>query len=333
MSNGFPIRSRRRTALVAIPAALALLLAGCGGGDDTTASSSDASASAPSPSATEATVAAATAPQRKTPLGVTVTGDFGSKPALTVPTSEAPTKLETSVLVEGKGEKVKSGDYLVVNYFGQTWKPKDGKVNIFDNSYDRKRPTVFPIGVGQVIDGWDKSLVGQNIGSRVLISVPPAQGYGTDAGAHELGGQTLLFVVDIVGSLPKPAAATGEVVKAPAGYPVVENVSGKEPKVTSTKGVTAPQQDKGTLLIKGTGATIADKGNLALQIVQSALTDGTAIQNTWAQAPRIVPVADVLQVAPQLKGQKVGSRVMVLTADAGQGSSVLIVDVIAQFGE
>ena len=33
----------------------------------------------------------------------------------------------------------------------------------------------FPIGVGQVIPGWDKALVGQKVGSRVLLVIPPGR--------------------------------------------------------------------------------------------------------------------------------------------------------------
>jgi peptidylprolyl isomerase len=51
-----------------------------------------------------------------------------------------------------------------------------------------------------VIGGWDKGLVGQNLGSRVLLSVPPEHGYGSrgvpQAGIG--GGDTLVFVVDLV---------------------------------------------------------------------------------------------------------------------------------------
>ena len=37
---------------------------------------------------------------------------------------------------------------------------------VFDSSFDRGVPASFPIGVGQVIPGWDKALVGVNAGSR-----------------------------------------------------------------------------------------------------------------------------------------------------------------------
>ena len=71
---------------------------------------------------------------------------------------------------------------------------------MFDNSYDRGQPLSFPIGVGMVISGWDQGLVGQRVGSRVLLSIPPEFGYGSRGVPQAgIGGEdTLVFVVDII---------------------------------------------------------------------------------------------------------------------------------------
>jgi peptidylprolyl isomerase len=124
------------------------------------------------------------------------TGSFGEKPTLTFPDAAAPAELEVVVLSRGNGDLVEAGDDLVVHYLGQSWGG-----HVFDNSYDRGSSIGFLIGVGAVIGGWDEGLVGQQIGSRVLLSVPPHLGYG-DRGvpaAGIKGGDTLVFVVDIVG--------------------------------------------------------------------------------------------------------------------------------------
>jgi len=124
------------------------------------------------------------------------TGTFGEKPTLTFPETVAPTELEVVVLEPGDGDLVAAGDDLVVNYLGQTWGGA-----IFDNSYDRGTPISFPIGLGAVIAGWDEGLVGRQIGSRLLLSIPPRLGYGTRGmpAAGIKGTDTLVFVVDIVG--------------------------------------------------------------------------------------------------------------------------------------
>lgn len=126
----------------------------------------------------------------------TATGGFGDKPTLTFPDGGAPAGLQVQVLEEGTGPVVEAGRTIVVNYFGQTWGG-----HVFDNSYDRGSTIDFPIGVGAVIGGWDKGLVGRNVGDRVVLSCPPEYGYGMrgvpQAGIG--GGDTLVFVVDVVG--------------------------------------------------------------------------------------------------------------------------------------
>ncbi|MCL2092316.1 MAG: FKBP-type peptidyl-prolyl cis-trans isomerase [Micrococcales bacterium] len=123
------------------------------------------------------------------------TGGFGDRPTLTFPATGAPADLQVQVLVPGTGAAVAAGQDIEVHYLGQTWGG-----GVFDTSYDRGETISFPIGVGQVIAGWDQGLVGQPIGSRLLLSIPSHLGYG-DRGvpaAGIRGGDTLVFVVDIV---------------------------------------------------------------------------------------------------------------------------------------
>jgi len=126
----------------------------------------------------------------------TATGSFGDKPVLTFPAGDAPADLQLQILEQGDGAEVQAGQTIVVNYLGQVW---NGEV--FDNSYDRGTTISFPIGVGMVIAGWEKTLVGQQIGTRLLVSIPSELGYG-DQGVPQAGirgGDTLVFVVDVVG--------------------------------------------------------------------------------------------------------------------------------------
>jgi peptidylprolyl isomerase len=121
-------------------------------------------------------------------------------PTITVDTkATAPKALQVKTLIAGTGAKVKSGQDLAVQYTGVIW--RTGKV--FDSSWSRNQPFTTAIGQGQVIKGWDTGLVGQTVGSRVLLVVPPAQGYGS-AGASQAGikgTDTLVFVVDILAAV------------------------------------------------------------------------------------------------------------------------------------
>jgi peptidylprolyl isomerase len=106
-------------------------------------------------------------------------------------------KLIATTLIKGDGAVVKKGQTITVDYLGQVYDADQP----FDESYS-KDPAEFPIGVGQVIDGWDQRLVGRTVGSRVILEIPPASGYGEkgqpDAGIK--GTDTLFFVVDILGA-------------------------------------------------------------------------------------------------------------------------------------
>jgi peptidylprolyl isomerase len=105
--------------------------------------------------------------------------------------------LRSAVLIQGTGATVKKGQSITVDYLGEVY---DGK-KPFDESYS-KTPASFGIGTGQVIPGWDKTLVGQKIGSRVILEIPPDEGYGKQGSpqAGIKGTDTLYFVVDILGA-------------------------------------------------------------------------------------------------------------------------------------
>jgi peptidylprolyl isomerase len=119
------------------------------------------------------------------------------KPTVTIPSgATAPTALVAQPLIKGAGPEVKAGQTISVNYTGVIW---DSGAQ-FDSSWDRGQPADFVIGKKQVIAGWDEGLVGQTVGSQVLLVVPPAKGYGSagQSSAGIKGTDTLVFVVDIL---------------------------------------------------------------------------------------------------------------------------------------
>ncbi|MFG2192333.1 FKBP-type peptidyl-prolyl cis-trans isomerase [Streptomyces sp. NPDC048639] len=115
---------------------------------------------------------------------------------ITIPKADKPKDLQEQVLIKGKGPKVKAGDGLIVQYTGVKW--EDGKK--FDSSWDHGGATAFQIGTGSVVQGWDKALVGKNVGDRVLMVIPPKLAYGATP-QSPLAKNTLVFSVDIVGTV------------------------------------------------------------------------------------------------------------------------------------
>ena len=128
----------------------------------------------------------------------TVTMNPGKPATITVPKgAKAPTKTVVQPLIEGEGAAVKDGQTVRVAYTGALW--KDGSV--FDSSASRPEQPYFefPLGQGQVIKGWDTALKGQKVGSRLLLVIPPADGYGEAGSPPKIAGtDTLVFVIDIL---------------------------------------------------------------------------------------------------------------------------------------
>jgi peptidylprolyl isomerase len=119
------------------------------------------------------------------------------KPDVTIPSGEQPpSQLVVDDLSEGDGPEAKAGQSVEVHYVGVAW--STGKQ--FDASWDRGETFRFGLGAGQVIQGWDQGVAGMKVGGRRRITIPPALGYGDrGAGGVIKGGETLVFVVDLLG--------------------------------------------------------------------------------------------------------------------------------------
>ena len=314
---------RRRLIPLAVTLSAAVALAGCGSSSTPAVSSKTAT-----PSAT------ATGPM--TPVDwtgaslPTVTGSYGDKPAITYPKVAAPVQLEKKVLVTGSGPAVAKGDLLVADYYGQVWNAKS-----FDNSYDRGQPVGFRIGTGKVIQGWDDTLVGVTIGSRVLISLPPSEGYGAtgNSSAAIAGNATLVFVVDVIASYS--TKATGDpkasVQKTTKALPTITGALATKPTIIIPAGLAKPTKVTPILIAKGSGPLVGkEQAVVQYQVIDWA---GVTAASTWTDgAPTLVPVAQsgATGIFDGLLGIPVGSRVLIeIPARSGQGPYAAVVDIVA----
>ncbi|MEH0582093.1 MULTISPECIES: FKBP-type peptidyl-prolyl cis-trans isomerase [Streptomyces] len=122
------------------------------------------------------------------------TNTDGKAPSVEVPKSKAPTKLVSEYVIEGDGAVLAADDTVLVQYKGVIW--NTGKE--FDSTYSRKELTSFSLQ--QVVKGWAQGLIGRKVGSRVVIVVPPALGYGDNPpqGSGIGKDDTMVFTVDIL---------------------------------------------------------------------------------------------------------------------------------------
>lgn len=258
--------------------------------------------------------------------GVEVTGSTDAAPQVTVPDADPPTELTVDTLVEGDGDVVEAGDLLLADYAGALWDTGEE----FDSSWSRGQPAAFGIGVGQVIPGWDEALVGQTIGSRVLLVIPPELAYGDQENETIPADSTLVFVVDVRDAFSAADAAGGtEVTDLPDGLPTVTGEPGEEPEV-DVADVEAPEQSTSLVIVEGDGEPIDPGGTIVVHATQSALDSGELLFSTWQSAPQQVEPAGLPGLAEALDGQNVGTRALTLvSADDNDGQAlVLVVDVL-----
>jgi len=110
-----------------------------------------------------------------------------------------PGDLQVSVLIQGACSVVTPGQTITTNYVGATL--RDGKV--FDSSWSRHATVDVVVGLAQlgrtseVIEGWDRGLIGVRVGSRVQLDIPARMAYGTDPSPGTPAG-SLRFVVDVL---------------------------------------------------------------------------------------------------------------------------------------
>lgn len=89
----------------------------------------------------------------------------------------------------------KTGDLVTMHYDGTL---ENGKK--FDSSRDRGKPFQTYIGVGQVIQGWDKGIPQLSLGEKARITIPGSLAYGPRGFPGLIPpNATLIFEVELLG--------------------------------------------------------------------------------------------------------------------------------------
>ncbi|KAB7791058.1 FKBP-type peptidyl-prolyl cis-trans isomerase [Bifidobacterium leontopitheci] len=125
-----------------------------------------------------------------------VTRAKDGKPSITMNGYKGSDKLVAQTLIKGKGKTVTNKNTVKVKYTGWLL---DGKQ--FDSSWDKNTTLdadTYSGGSNTVIEGWQQGMVGQTVGSQVLLVIPPDLGYGNKAAGSIPANSTLVFVVDIL---------------------------------------------------------------------------------------------------------------------------------------
>lgn len=112
------------------------------------------------------------------------------------PKGDPPKELVVQPLIKGEGPKVEPTDYVNGHLLAANW--RTGKT--FDSTWQRGAPQPIPLPqVAKTVPGLAEGLAGQTVGSRVMVVIPPDQGFGkalpnTDVKKDD----TTVLVVDIL---------------------------------------------------------------------------------------------------------------------------------------
>ena len=102
--------------------------------------------------------------------------------------------LRYKIIQKGDGAKAEKGQTVAVHYKGMF---PDGKE--FDNSFKRGNPIEFPVGMGNVIPGWDEGIQLLQVGDKARFVIPSQLAYGSrGAGGVIPPNATLVFDVELV---------------------------------------------------------------------------------------------------------------------------------------
>lgn len=242
----------------------------------------------------------------------------GSNPTLDVPEGFTSAETETRVVTEGDGDEVAEGDSVKVNYLAVNGRTSEE----FDNSYAGSEPVTFTLQDDAALQGFIKGLTGQAIGSRVLVAIPPDDGFG---GAQEQlgieGEDTMVFLFDLVAKVP--AEASGEAEDLPDSVPQVVLEDGEPTGFEAGDDVTAdPSEPAAYVAIKGEGEPVEEGASVTAHYVGQVYPDGEVFDGSWERgAPSTFSLEQVIACWRDLvPGQTIGSRVvLVCPADSAYG--------------
>ncbi len=109
------------------------------------------------------------------------------------------TGLQYEEITVGEGAVAAAGDHVSVHYTGWLQNADGSAGKKFDSSKDRNDPFNFPLGAGNVIQGWDEGVQGMKVGGTRQLIIPSSLGYGArGAGGVIPPNATLIFEVELL---------------------------------------------------------------------------------------------------------------------------------------
>lgn len=245
---------------------------------------------------------------------VSVTGDLGRAPKVSMPTPIVANDTQCQELIAGDGVALQDGQLLKMElsiYNGST-----GKL-ISETSYNDSDAQGLVLS-DAILPGLRKGLACATDGSRVVMVIPPADGFG-EAGNSQWGisgSDSLVVVADITHSYL--ARANGTPQLSQDGMPMVVLAPNGQPGIVMPK-TAPPAEERVSVLKKGSGAVVESGDTVTVHYTGALWADGTIFDSSWTKnQPAQFAVGNgtteqgqVIQgFSNALIGQTVGSQVL-----------------------
>ena len=250
-----------------------------------------------------------------------VTGAVGEQASISIPGGQpAPTKIESSVLVQGNGAQLADGQAVVVDYTLMDWTDAKMIGSTYSTNGQPNKTQEFVLGASSTLASWNQVLVHAMVGSRVEIVTPPSGAFGTKgAASYGISGKDdLVYVIDVVGAYGATMDITGtQAVQADASLPrVTGNPGSGNVSVAMPTGVAPPSTVVSKVLVKGNGAQITSGQRLMVQYAGVDWNTGKLFDSTFSrkQIASYVFGSDTVIAGwnTGLAGARVGDRVLLI---------------------
>lgn len=113
-------------------------------------------------------------------------------PGIVIPDTEPPSEVASELLIRGSGATVAADSVVIAHYAALNWATGATIRNTWEE-------VATPIDLATFMPSVSQSLAGKQVGSQVLVVVPPEFGFGDESYPNAPAGSTLVFVIDILG--------------------------------------------------------------------------------------------------------------------------------------
>ncbi|GAB2741151.1 FKBP-type peptidyl-prolyl cis-trans isomerase [Nocardioides pakistanensis] len=249
--------------------------------------------------------------------GLEVTGEFGTAPTVKVDEALNLEETETEVLTSGDGNPVVEGEQAVLHLYVANGSTGEKALS----TYDQKVPAAFQMAQGQLFQAVIDGVVGETVGSRVVVATPPEDAFG-EQGNEQYGigpEDDVVFVVDVMSVEPTEVleAPEGEpATDLPKGLPTVEEKDGAVTGISFDGAAKKPAKELQVItLIEGEGPSARDASLVTFDYLGQVYGSDEVFDESYSTEPRTFPVGigGLIQAWDQgLVDVKRGSRVLII---------------------